>query len=204
MKKTLIFCQVLVLCSCLSVISRDARAASAAEQRYVDAYLLIEQGEAAEKKSDWELAQAKFSAALDILQEVKAKSPDWNPQMVDYRIRYCNSHLAAVKSRSAVTPVAAPVQQKTETPSVVTPPVAASPPVVVASAAVAAETKPASELNSRVEKLTQENKQLSSQLADAQKQLGDLKKQLAAKPAPSDSTEVKKLRSDVAAAKADA
>ncbi len=76
------------------------------DQRYLDAYFLIESGDDASAGGEWPRAQSKYTAALKILDEIKADNDDWRPSLLGFRIRYCRDHLAAVKSMIAAGPAA--------------------------------------------------------------------------------------------------
>lgn len=216
-----------VLASCLfsAVLPKCAWAADPGD-RYSDAFVLIQQGQIAEEKSDLATAYHKYRAALDTLHAIQADSPDWNAQMVEYRLKDCQSHFDAIKAKLPEPPPA----PATEPPSIVSPAVAASteqpaplPPAPVVRAAMndesakvraqadklqtennqlksdLAEAKRAAKSSAQVDKLTRENKDLKDQLAATEK------KAAAAKAAaPAESSALKKLRAEVDSARAEA
>lgn len=60
---------------------------------FLKAYFLIQDGDTAEKGSDNGKAVEKYSSALEILRDIKRTSPDWNPNIITYRLKYCAEHI---------------------------------------------------------------------------------------------------------------
>jgi len=100
MKKTLLLCILVALC-----FGGAARAWAAADpgDRFLEAYFLIQEGDAAVHESDWTKANTKYGGALDILNEIKTDSPDWNPHIIEFRSKYINDHLSEVKAKLALS-----------------------------------------------------------------------------------------------------
>jgi outer membrane protein assembly factor BamD (BamD/ComL family) len=96
MKKTLLLCIMVALC-----FGGAARAWAAADpgDRFLEAYFLIQEGDTAVRDSDWTKANTKYGGALDILNEIKTESPDWNPHIIEFRTKYINDHLSEVKAK---------------------------------------------------------------------------------------------------------
>ena len=90
----------------LLVMSPLARAATDAGEHYLGAYFLIQEAEDAEKSGDWISADAKFDGALKVLTEIRAENPNWQPILVEFRVRYCNEHLAVIKPKLTPAPQA--------------------------------------------------------------------------------------------------
>ena len=84
MKKTLLLCILVALC-----FGGAARVWAAADpgDRFLEAYFLIQEGDAAVRDSDWTKANTKYGGALDILNEIKTESPDWNPHIIEFRTK---------------------------------------------------------------------------------------------------------------------
>ena len=100
MKKLLLFCVAMALCS------RGANqlwAASDPGDRFLEAYFLIQDGDAAQRQADWAKAETKFNGALEILKEIKGDSPDWNPHIIDFRLKYVSDRLEELKSKLEAT-----------------------------------------------------------------------------------------------------
>jgi len=79
--------------------------------QFLEAYFAIQQGDAALRDGNTARAEAKFTRALDALAEIKAGAPDWNAAVVQYRIGYCENHLARLRAQrgdAPRAPVAAP------------------------------------------------------------------------------------------------
>ena len=211
MKNRLAVVVALALCLFSAAFPKSAWATDPGT-RYSDAFVLIQQAQVAEERSDLPTAYRKYLAARDILRAVRTDSPEWNSQMVEYRLKDCESHFDAIKAKLP-NPPPAPAD---ESHALVTPPVRlvsneqSSP-----APAPVAKTKTddqAAKLQSQIDTLQKENTQLKSDLANAKrtpkssaqldaltKENKDLKSQLAAaekKAAPAESAELKKLRAD--------
>ena len=76
-----------LLVGILLVMSPLARAATDAGEHYLGAYFLIQEAEDAEKAGDWISADAKFDGALKVLTEIRAENTDWQPILVEFRVR---------------------------------------------------------------------------------------------------------------------
>ncbi len=86
---------------------RAVTAAADPADQFLDAYILIQEADAAERQSQWTKARAKYGAALDILHDVQKTSPSWNPHILEFRVTYCSGHLKELESKVGVTPAAA-------------------------------------------------------------------------------------------------
>ncbi len=186
MKKRLVVLFATALCLWATVPAKYAWAADPGS-RYADAFVLIEQGQAAEEKSDLATAYRSYQSALSILHSIRTDAPEWNAQMVEYRLKDCQSRFDAVKTKlpepppapataASVAPVVTPaVQVPTTPPSTPTPPPA--PAVKTAPTAPKASAEPS------------QNFDKGSSSVSA---------------APSDSAEVKKLRAELNKTRAEA
>lgn len=226
MKKRLVILFAIALCLLAVVPVMPAWAADPGT-RYADAFVLIEQGQAAEEKADLATAYHNYQSALSTLHSIRTDSPDWNAQMVEYRLKDCQARFDAIKTKlpepppapAAAASVATAVTPVAEVPPppapVVTPPVPPPAPVVKT-----ATDDQSIKLKTEINKLEAENHQLKSDLTDARraarsssqvdalaKENKDLKTQLAAEkkaaaakpaPVPVDSSEVKKLQTELA------
>jgi predicted nucleic acid-binding Zn-ribbon protein len=231
MKKRLaVLFVALVSCVFVAALTKPAWADDAGS-RYSDAFILIQQGQTAEGQSDHATAYHKYHEALDILHAIRTDWPGWNSQMVEFRLRDCQSRFDAVKAK---LPGGVPPLAGTEAPLVVTPAVTVSPeqpapqPLAVATpppVVKAAANDQSVKLRAQLDKLQKENDQLKSDLVETRRTANsnpqvdkltrenkDLKDQLAAAekkaaappPAPAESAEMKKLRTDLDKAHADA
>lgn len=61
---------------------------------FLKAYFLLQDGDTAERGGESAKAIEKYSAALKILRTIKRRSPDWNPNIIAYRTKYCMDHIA--------------------------------------------------------------------------------------------------------------
>lgn len=96
MKKSLLLC---LLVAVSAILAPAARAAGDPGDRFLEAYFLIIDGDAAERQSDWAKAEAKYRGAIEVLNEIRAESPNWNPHILDFRLKYCAEHLDALRAR---------------------------------------------------------------------------------------------------------
>ncbi len=187
MKKTFLLCILFALCcgSAMRVL-----AAFNPGERFLDAFFLIQDGDAAQAKSNWQTAADKYAAALKILQEIQAQAPDWNTRLLEYRTHYCTDHLAEITPK--LPPPAPPAQEVA--PAVTAPEAAAPPPAVapattapVAAAPVVAA--PASAENGQIQQLTDELRQSQEKFRQMEQDRDALKAKLDEelnKPAPTD------------------
>jgi Flp pilus assembly protein TadD/uncharacterized coiled-coil DUF342 family protein len=143
--------------------------------RFLEAYFLIQDGDAAERANDGAKAAAKYRAALEILREIKSDSPDWNSHIIDFRTKYCTDQLETLESKlpaSAATPTtAAP----------------ATSPEVAPTAPPTPEAEP-----DAAQQLNMELQQARETIRQLQQTRDELSAKLEAKlqePAPSDRTE---------------
>ncbi|HUJ08985.1 MAG TPA: tetratricopeptide repeat protein [Verrucomicrobiae bacterium] len=103
--------KVFLLCVALAFCSRGATPVWAAPDpgdRFLEAYFLIQEGDTAQRQADWAKANAKFNAALEILKEIKGDSPEWNPNIIDFRLKYVSDRLDELKPKLHPTAVPTP------------------------------------------------------------------------------------------------
>jgi hypothetical protein len=98
MKKSLLWFVLLVMVGVWTLNARAAEPSDPSDQ-FLNAYFRIQEGDKAESQGNWALAHQRYTAALGILNTVKTQSPNWNPHIIEFRIGYCNEHLAALKPR---------------------------------------------------------------------------------------------------------
>lgn len=203
MKKTLLLCVLVALC-----FGGAARTWAAGDpgDRFLEAYFLIQEGDAATRESDWTKANAKYSGALDILNEVKTDSPDWNPHIIEFRTKYVNDHLSEVKAKLAA-PSVTPAQPQPAATTPETPAAPATQPAPPAPAVSAIATNPATAAESeQVRQLTSELQRAHEQVEQLEAARNDLNAKLQeqlAKVAPTQTTpqieELLKTNQDLAA-----
>jgi len=183
-------------------------------QQYADAFILMQDGQAAVQSSNWTSAFQKYTSAKEILDVIHKDSPDWNPHVVVYRLNDISDKLEAVRSKVPTPPPA---------PAAGVVPVAAAPVAVEPSSPAPAMAAISSDLEQlkmenrrlileidalkpnadtgaqKIKALKQENKQLSEKLSTRDNEIASLKQKRAAKS--DESAELKKLRSDLASTK---
>lgn len=98
---------------------------------FLKAYFQVQDGDAAEKSGDGKKASDKYNAALRILKNIKKSAPDWNPNIIAYRIKYCTEHIAknggTVGEESAPAPAPTPKAVESSSPAASTPAPAPAP-----------------------------------------------------------------------------
>lgn len=77
---------------------------------FIKAYLLIQEGDVADKNAKASQAVEKYLEALKILRAIKKADPNWNPNILAYRTKWCADHI--VKNGGAV-----PIEEIPLTPS---------------------------------------------------------------------------------------
>ncbi len=156
---------------------------------FLKAYFLLQDGDAAEKGGETPKAIEKYTAALKILRTIKRKNPDWNPNIIAYRSKYCTEHIIKAGGKiepedTAVEPEPAP----TPTPSVLAPAPEPGKPVntvpngvTPAPAPSAADDKPlpvGSTPADRIANLEHELSQARSDLQKVQNEKSDIETRL--------------------------
>jgi tetratricopeptide (TPR) repeat protein len=202
MKKTLLLCVLVALC-----FGGAARTWAAGDpgDRFLEAYFLIQEGDAATRESDWTKANTKYNGALDILNEIKTDSPDWNPHIIEFRTKYIDDHLSEIKAKLA-SPSVIPAQSQPPATSPETPVAPVTQPAVPAVSAVTT-TNPATAAESEhVRQLTSELQRAHEQVEQLEAARNDLNAKLQeqlAKVAPTQTTpqieELLKTNQDLAA-----
>jgi Flp pilus assembly protein TadD len=198
MRKSFLLCLLLALCS-----AGATRALAAADpgERFLDAYFLIQDGDAAEAQSDWATANTKYTGALAILGEIKAQAPDWNPHIIEFRSNYCHEHLDALKPKLPAAAPAPPAAAAVPPPAAAAVPLPATVPAApVAETPTPAPAAPAEGVaapagNDRIQQLTSELQQSQDKIRQIQQDRDALKAQLDAQlnqPAPADRAEAQK------------
>jgi len=153
--------------------------------RFLQAYFLVQEGDEANKAGDAAKADAKFASARYILQEIKEQSPNWNPHIIEFRLRYCHEQLAALKPKLPNAPTLITPAQPTVVTTVV---VQAAVPV-----AAPAPAGPRPEDEERITKLTTDLAQAHQQIGGLETSRQDLNTRLAEalKQVPATETNVK-------------
>jgi len=167
---------------CLGGATR-VRGAGDPGEKFLEAYFLIQDGDSAEQKGDAPKAIAKYSSAHEILEQINSQFPDWNPHIIEFRTKYVEGHLAALKTKEEAAPAAesqpTAATAKPETPAITAPPVvlapsaapasttnelptAAAPGPKVITMAPAVENEPVKELNAELERAREQIQQLQA------------------------------------------
>ncbi len=157
---------------------------------FLKAYFLIQDGDTAAKGGEGAKAIEKYSAALKIIQEIKRTAPDWNPNIITYRTKYCTDHILAAggkiepettPSPHETTPINSvptglvPAHIETTTPSEATssalPPTVSLPISHGTSEQIAKLERDLQEAHSELRKIREEKSDLESRLKTAEEEL---------------------------------
>lgn len=57
---------------------------------FLKAYFLLQDGDTAKKAGEKDKAIEKYNGALDVLKKIQVENPDWNPNIINFRIKYCS------------------------------------------------------------------------------------------------------------------
>ncbi len=135
---------------------------------FLNAYLLIQKSDSAARNAEWLAAYRGFEAALLRLRQIHAEHPDWNPNVVKFRIGYCQEQLADLKPRIPPEELAPPPPPPPPAP----PPPAKAPPGAVTPADLQAQQR-IEDLTTQLAAAQQEIQKLETGQADLQARLAD-------------------------------
>jgi Flp pilus assembly protein TadD/cob(I)alamin adenosyltransferase len=136
--------------------------------KFLEAFLLIQAADTAERNSEWQTAHTKFKKSLELLREIQSSAPTWNPHIIEYRLGYCTERLGAL---------AAKVPAETTAP--VTQPVAEPPPPAPAPSPTPAPVEPPPPDNTELNNLKSQIQTLQDQLNKAEASRSELQAKLA-------------------------
>ena len=179
------------------LMASPAAWAQTADDQYVGIYNAIQQADVLAESGQWTSALAKYSDAQTYLNQFQTVNPDWNTNIVAYRLKYLSLKIAAVSSKipkpapAAAAPTNAPTIATQEKPVVET--VRQTVPVVVPVPAPPPATAPPNNQDLIISQLRQ---QLSLAEADNEIWKAKLKEALAARPAAVDPVEFYKTQQE--------
>ena len=158
-----------------------ARAAEGPDDRFVNAYSLIQQAETLLQNGQQTTAMERFQAAETVLKEIQRNYPSWNEKVINFRLRYVKEKMEPLAKLSKPATPPKPSQPVAPIPGVPTGP--GAPPVVDSP-------------NARVVELEQMLRQ-----ANSEKDLltAKLREALAAQPAQLDPRELAKAEERITA-----
>lgn len=93
-----LFALTAVPCSAFSFKTRSADVSQAGEE-WMEGYLKIEQAVSAEKEDNDVLALKFFNEARQILLSVQKEYPDWNKELISYRLEFCNGNISRLEAK---------------------------------------------------------------------------------------------------------
>lgn len=69
-----------------------------ADVQFRDAYKTVQLADAAYEREDWSRARQLYSQAVETYNLLRTRYPDWQPGVVDFRIRYCTRRIDTLPS----------------------------------------------------------------------------------------------------------
>src|SRR3989344_4312326 len=90
---------------------------------FLKAYFLLQDGDTAKKAGEKDKAIEKYNGALDVLKKIQIENPDWNPNIINFRIKYCMENvtgLGGAPSAGAPTSKPAPSEPAAAGPTATT------------------------------------------------------------------------------------
>lgn len=152
---------ILLLLGAISSLSPTATAAPArdAADLFLRAYMQLQEGDAARDRSDWKTAEARYQDALNVLKDIEAAQPDWNPHIINFRKHYCEQNITEVRNKAAGITTPPKTAAAPATPSPAPAPAAAAAP----AAATPMESNVVRDLASEVERLRQEVQRMQTE-----------------------------------------
>jgi Tfp pilus assembly protein PilF len=178
--------------------------ASGPDDDYVTVYSLIQKGDASAERGENSAALLSYAEAQNSLKRFQQNYPNWNPKVVNYRLRYLDGRLTQLASApKPVTPAPAPTpavpKPVVSTPAPeqpVTPPAAApeSAAQTAPEVAPAPSAPSASDEEKEIRSLQATIRQLQ---ADQALMAAKLKEAFSAQPASADPAELARAKSNV-------
>jgi len=161
---------------------------------FLKAYFLIQEGDAADKGAETAKAVEKYSGALKILRAIKQSDPNWNPNIIAYRTKWCAEHI--LKNGGAVPPEEAAPPPDAAVPTSAAPAGAPTGPISTVPKDAVPETTTVEEspVDARVQALLKENSELKQRLNEAELKL---------KSVPTASENLSSLKAELVRAQAD-
>ena len=100
MKDMLRLSGVLLFACCATVL-----AAGPEEEEYVRVYNLIQQGDALKGRGEDRTALENYKLAYDVLANLSTTNPNWQPNIVKYRLKYLQEQIAPLQEKYPAAPV---------------------------------------------------------------------------------------------------
>ncbi len=124
--------RTLYLISLLVIIVVGAPVFAETADDFLKAYFQVQDADAAEKSGDAQKAAEKYSAALRLLRDIKRTAPDWNPNIIAYRSKYCAEHILKNGGKIPEEGSPAPAPAPTPAPQIAAPVTPTAPEVATA------------------------------------------------------------------------
>ncbi len=166
------------LAALIFAVTLSARAQSDPDDQYIIIYSMMQQADSLAAAGQPSQALTEFEQSLADLKKFQTIYPDWNPTIVNYRIKYLTDKITGLTARLPATPTNAPAMMPTNQ----------------APGAAAAATPSESDLQAQVDSLKLQVQQLQT----ANQLLQDkLKEALSAQPAPTDAQQLAQVQDQV-------
>jgi len=164
----------LLLAFCILLSSLAAgHAATTPQDQFLKIYFLLQDADRLEQKGQYASARSRYTEVADQLSDLKRNNPDWEPSIVNFRIKFARDKIAALADKADANP--SPTLNPTPMPAPApTPAPSPSPAAPTASAPVAVPSTPsAPTVSAETIALKQRISALEGELADTKKQLND-------------------------------
>jgi Flp pilus assembly protein TadD len=159
----------------LAALLPQARAQQGPDDQYIIIYSLMQQADTLDNSGQSRQALAQYVQVQGELQKFQNIYPDWNPRIVNFRLKYLAEKIAEVTAKLPVNPPSS------------TPPPAPPPPGAASSTSAADLEAQFGALHEQVQKLQADNTTLQAKLQEA----------LAAQPAAIDARELTQARAKI-------
>ena len=170
------FVRIIALALCLGP---NLLRAQSADEQYIQIYGVIQEADALNVSGEWRPALLRYTQAQESLKKFQGMFTSWNPNVIQYRLGYVASRIAALAPKVPVLP--SPVTPSSGPATTTTNPPATGPVSTVESGEQVAALK------ENLRRLEAENSQLT----------GKLKEALSALPAPVDAMDLAKATDSV-------
>jgi Flp pilus assembly protein TadD len=173
-----------LLVGAILLMATPLRAAEDPADKFLQAFFQIQEAERSAKRDDYTRALARFENALQILNEIRATNPGWNPHIIEYRLKYCADNIAELQRQQMM---AAPPVPPARPPA----PAPTPEPEAEFPEEVAAPTIEPTEFSEEINRLNAEIARLRAQITelDAAKKEADARLQRAlAQVSPTETT----------------
>jgi regulator of replication initiation timing len=136
---------------------------------FLKAYFLLQDGDTAKKAGEKDKAIEKYNGSLEVLRRIQVENPDWNPNIINFRIKYCADNVTALGGTPSTG--AAPKAAAKETPAAAAAPSVTAEPGEQASAKLSEMQNELNETRKQLETIKKEKDELEVKLKAVEESL---------------------------------